>query len=60
VARAGSKAVMFAMQSDGGAKEEEAPRTFLITSHAAKLEQLYFCVRGYLLLPRIEIADQLY
>lgn len=38
------------------AKEEEAPRTFPITSRAAKLEQPHFCVRGCLL-PRA--ADQL-
>jgi len=37
---------MFAVQSGGGAKEEETPRTFLITSHAAKLEQPRFCDGG--------------
>jgi len=55
VARAGSGALMFAVQSGGGAKEEETPRTFLITSLAAKLEQSRFC-DGAAHLRRVEIS----
>lgn len=54
MARAGSGAVMFAVQSGGGAKEEEAAHTFPITRRAAKLEQP-FAPRG---LPSSVSRDQ--
>lgn len=51
MARAGSGAVMFAVQSGGGAKEEEAAHTFSITRRAAKFEQPQLLRRGGCLLP---------